>query len=54
MLTVPRGQDDRHRREHVEGCATLSDELPAYGNLKTMGYIHEVVNHSLEFSTDEA
>lgn len=30
-----------------------SDELPAYGNLKLMGYEHETVNHSLEFSTDD-
>ncbi len=30
-----------------------SDELPAYGNLKLMGYLHDVVNHSEEFSTDE-
>lgn len=29
-----------------------SDELPAYGNLKLMGYVHETVNHSEEFSTD--
>lgn len=26
---------------------------PAYGNLKLTGYVHEVVNHSEEFSTDE-
>jgi len=30
-----------------------SDEWSAYGNLKTMGYTHEVVNHSVEFSSDE-
>ncbi|MGZ8984178.1 MAG: IS1595 family transposase [Methylotenera sp.] len=29
-----------------------SDELSAYGNLKYMGYGHETVNHSKEFSTD--
>ncbi|MEW6402949.1 MAG: IS1595 family transposase [Chloroflexota bacterium] len=41
-------------RQHVEQQATIrSDELPAYGNLKLMGYVHEVVNHSEEFSTDE-
>lgn len=41
-------------RQHVEHQATIrSDELPAYGNLKLMGYIHEVVNHSEEFSSDE-
>lgn len=41
-------------RQHVAGQATIrSDELPAYGNLKLMGYLHEVVNHSEEFSTDE-
>ncbi len=41
-------------RRHVERSATIrSDELPAYGNLKLMGYVHEVVNHSEEFSTDD-
>lgn len=41
-------------RQHVAQQSTVSsDELPAYGNLKTMGYTHEVVNHSVEFSTDE-
>jgi transposase-like protein len=30
-----------------------SDELTAYGNLKYMGYSHEAVNHSKEFSRDD-
>jgi hypothetical protein len=29
-----------------------SDELSAYGNLEYIGYTHEAVNHSFEFSTD--
>ena len=37
----------------AKGTLFRSDELPAYGNLKLMGYEHEVVNHSLEFSTDD-
>lgn len=38
--------------KYVEKQSTIrSDELPAYGNLKLMGYIHETVNHSEEFST---
>jgi transposase-like protein len=41
-------------KQHVEKQSTIrSDELPAYGNLKYMGYEHEVVNHSLDFSTDD-
>ena len=41
-------------KQHVERASTIrSDELPAYGNLKYMGYGHEVVNHSEEFSTDD-
>lgn len=41
-------------KEHVEREATIrSDELPGYGNLKLMGYVHDVVNHSEEFSTDD-
>lgn len=41
-------------RQHVAHQATIrSDELPAYGNLKLMGYVHQAVNHSEEFSTDE-
>lgn len=40
-------------RKHVQkGSLIRSDELPAYGNLKLMGYDHEAVNHSTEFSTD--
>lgn len=35
-----------------ERALIRTDELPAYGNLKLMGYVHEVVNHSEEFSTD--
>lgn len=41
-------------RQWVSDRSTIrSDELPAYGNLKLMGYVHEVVNHSEEFSTDD-
>lgn len=41
-------------KQHIKREAMIrSDELPAYGNLKLMGYGHEVVNHSVEFSTDE-
>lgn len=41
-------------RKYVEpGSLIRTDELSAYGNLKYMGYRHEVVNHSKEFSTDE-
>lgn len=41
-------------RQYVARNATIrTDEMPAYGSLKLMGYIHEVVNHSEEFSTDE-
>lgn len=41
-------------KKHVERQSTIrSDELPAYGNVKTMGYSHEVVNHSVEFSSEE-
>ena len=36
----------------VPGSTIRSDELPAYGNLKYQGYVHETVNHSVEFSTD--
>lgn len=40
-------------RKHIAKQTTIrSDELSAYGNLKLMGYTHEVVNHSEEFSTD--
>ena len=30
-----------------------TDEVPGYGNLKLMGFEHKVVNHSVEFSTDD-
>lgn len=41
-------------KQHVEPSSMIrSDELPAYGNIKLMGYDHECVNHSVEFSTDE-
>lgn len=40
--------------QYVEkGSLIRTDELPAYGNLKLMGYRHEVVNHSTEFCTDD-
>lgn len=35
-----------------KGSTIRSDELSAYGNLKYLGYTHETVNHSIEFSTD--
>lgn len=41
-------------RKHVApGTLIRTDELPAYGRLKLMGYRHEVVNHSTEFCTDD-
>ena len=41
-------------KQWVNERATIySDELPAYGNLKLMGYVHEAVNHSEEFSRDD-
>lgn len=41
-------------RKHVApGTLIRTDELPAYGKLKLMGYRHEVVNHSTEFCTDD-
>jgi len=39
---------NRHVAKH---STIVSDELSAYGNLKYMGYLHETVNHSKEFST---
>lgn len=40
-------------RQYVaKNSMIMTDEMPAYGNLKLMGYLHEVVNHSEEFSTD--
>jgi len=39
-------------KKYVEKQSTLrTDELSAYGNVKLMGYTHETVNHSNEFST---
>lgn len=41
-------------KKFVERASTIrSDELSAYGNLKLMGYIHETVNHSEEFSNPQ-
>ncbi len=41
-------------QQHVARLSTIrSDELTAYGNLKLLGYAHETVNHSVEFSTDD-
>lgn len=41
-------------KQHVAGRSLIrTDELTGYGNLKLMGYEHEVVNHSEEFSSDE-
>jgi transposase-like protein len=38
-------------KKYVEKQSTLrTDELSAYGNVKLMGYTHETVNHSVEFS----
>jgi transposase-like protein len=40
--------------KYVEKGSTIrTDELTAYGNLKYKGFIHETVNHSIEFSTDD-
>ncbi|WP_126028902.1 IS1595 family transposase, partial [Klebsiella aerogenes] len=36
-----------------EDSKIFTDELPAYRQLKYMGFTHETVNHSREFSTDE-
>lgn len=41
-------------RKWVKKGSTIStDECPSFGNLKLMNYTHLVVNHSVEFSTDE-
>jgi transposase-like protein len=41
-------------KQLVESSSTIrSDEMSAYGNLKYQGYVHETVNHSVEFSTDD-
>lgn len=41
------------RRHVAPGSTIRTDELPAYRKLKLMGYQHDVVNHSVEFVTDE-
>jgi transposase-like protein len=35
------------------GSIVRTDECTGYGNLKHFGYIHQTVNHSIEFSTDD-
>lgn len=35
------------------GSTIMSDEWTAYGNYKYLGYDHRVVNHQIEFSTDD-
>lgn len=41
-------------RKHVAAPSTIrTDEMPSYSNVKLMGYTHQVVNHSVEFSSDE-
>jgi hypothetical protein len=41
-------------KQLVASSSTIrSDELSAYGNLKYQGFVHETVNHSVEFSSDE-
>ena len=41
-------------RKWVKKGSTIStDECPSFGNLKKMNYTHLVVNHSVEFSSDE-
>ena len=40
------------KRYVAKQSTVRSDELSAYGNLKLLGYFHETVNHSVEFSTD--
>lgn len=38
-------------KKYIEKQSTIrTDELSAYGNVKLMGYTHETVNHSVEFS----
>ena len=41
-------------RQHVAQASIIrTDEMHAYANVKVMGYVHQVVNHSEEFSSDE-
>ena len=41
-------------RKHVAVPSTIrTDEMSSYGNVKLMGHTHQVVNHSVEFSSDE-
>lgn len=41
-------------KKYIEKQSTIrTDELSAYGNVKLMGYTHETVNHSEEFSSPE-
>ncbi|MGH8371117.1 MAG: IS1595 family transposase [Gammaproteobacteria bacterium] len=35
------------------GATVRTDECTGYGNLKHLGFIHQTVNHSIEFSTDD-
>lgn len=37
----------------AKGSTLWTDECPGFGNLKHMGYEHDVVNHSVEFSSDK-
>lgn len=41
------------RRWVAPGSTVRSDEWTAYRGLRLMGYKHEVVNHQVEFSTDD-
>lgn len=41
------------RKWVTKGSTISTDECPSFGNLKLMNYTHLVVNHSIEFSTDE-
>ena len=36
-----------------KGSTIWTDECPSYGSLKLMDYEHDVVNHQVEFSTDD-
>jgi len=41
------------RKWIASGSTIMSDEWGAYGKYKLMGYTHLVVNHQVEFSTDD-